>query len=1162
MTDEVDVPHYMDDVEHIRELSGMYIGSLPVQDYETFYYDPEKNKIVHGNLKYSSGAFSCIKEVINNAMDHYYRKGTAVSLISIDVRNKTYIEIANNGEGIKIEKSKETGLYYPQMYFTKPRSSSNYYAHKKASLGVQPRGKSETTDSRREREQEEKYVVGMYGIGVKATVAYSKDFILTTIDKKAKKYYSQRYSNNLREISEPKIVEDWEEEDSSGTLVCFELDWEKFGMKSMKNLRNEPLMRLVERYAYEIAAFAGPELVVKLYGEPVPVKGLADLGKMMITDPDRYVHVKLSKRTEIFIADAPEGAGDFVARLYVNGMWVPDIGSADHLIRGLSAVLNKYIKKKYKLDKGGGRNGMLILISMNIKNAQLLGQTKQKLETPWDEIKDWCKIPEKIAKDIDEKTDLVQRVLRAEDEKIRKDVSKAISDTGTKKRNITGIPKLEDARLAGTAKSDQCTLILTEGDSAKSFAQFLYTFRKDGRDYFGIFPLKGKSLNVTGKNIKTVYGDGSDKAKGNEEALNIAKIMNLNPNLDYSDPSNVKKLRYGHVMLMTDADYDGRHINALTTNQFIQLYPSLACIPGFLLSFLTPVVKVTRKGGKKKKEEKLFFIERDFERWIEENGGHSGASKNWEIKYYKGLATNTKQDAQKYFGSDFDLHKVTFLWEEKKTKESADLLFNSKNTDKRKEWLEKFDPKVDIELEEESTAKQVSLADYFLKSVIHFSNDDCMRSIPSAIDGFKPTQRKIIWTMLSLNITKSVKLCALQGIITKEMCYHHGDKSLTEAITKMAQVFLGCRNNLNLLHPDGMFGTRLDNGAKSAGSPRYISTYLEPWTKLLFPSADYPVLQENYEDGNRVEPVLLAPILPLVLINGGEGIGTGFNCYIPSYSVEDLLVILELKLKGKNVDDKLASLRPKYRGYIGEMEPSEDKKRWTSWGALKKVDQLNWKIMDIPVGPSLEKVNEVLEKAVATQGGILKGYEHDYDDDRNHYDLELSEDIPEDKAKGVMEKLGLYTIIYGDRLNAYSADGKLKHYGNVQEIFAEYYEFRLRMYARRKDYIMLDLSAVQLPILRSKANFIEAIIKGKISLNNKSDDEIEEILGNAKGVEKHPVTGNWDFLLDMKLRSLSQEKYDELKRELKELEAKLADLEGKSPEELWLEDLALLKNSF
>lgn len=239
---------------------------------------------------------------------------------------------------------------------------------------------------------------------------------------------------------------------------------------------------------------------------------------------------------------------------------------------------------------------------------------------------------------------------------------------GTKTVNLAGIPKLDDANFAGTSRSDQCTLILTEGDSAKSLA--ISGLSVVGRDYYGVFPLKGKLLNVREAPVSQIMN--------NEEVQNIVKIMGLKYGTKYESTAG---LRYGSLMIMADQDHDGSHIKGLIINFLHHFWPSLLRVRGFLKEFITPIVKAT-KGAR----EEVFFTMPEYQAWKErtQNG------KGWRVKYYKGLGTSTAQEAKRYF-ADLETHEIEFEYKDEHDDDSIDLAFSKKRADERKDWLSKYE---------------------------------------------------------------------------------------------------------------------------------------------------------------------------------------------------------------------------------------------------------------------------------------------------------------------------------------------------------------------------------------------------------------------------------------------------------------------------------------
>jgi len=241
--------------------------------------------------------------------------------------------------------------------------------------------------------------------------------------------------------------------------------------------------------------------------------------------------------------------------------------------------------------------------------------------------------------------------------KAREEAKMVKQMVGKKKSKLIGIPKLEDANDAGTRNAEACTIILTEGDSAKSLA--LAGIEVVGRDKYGVFPLRGKFLNVREAS--------NDQIMKNPEITNLIKIMGLQIGQKYESAA---KLRYGKIMIMTDQDHDGSHIKGLLINFVHHFWPSLLKMNGFLQEFVTPIIKAS-KGN----EINTFFTIPEYEHWAEGKN-----LKGYKIKYYKGLGTSTAKEAKEYFGKIAD-HVIDFEYVDDTDFEAINLAFNKKLAD-------------------------------------------------------------------------------------------------------------------------------------------------------------------------------------------------------------------------------------------------------------------------------------------------------------------------------------------------------------------------------------------------------------------------------------------------------------------------------------------------
>ena len=286
-----------------------------------------------------------------------------------------------------------------------------------------------------------------------------------------------------------------------------------------------------------------------------------------------------------------------------------------------------------------------------------------------------------------------------------------------------------------------------------------------------------------------------------------------------------------------------------------------------------------------------------------------------------------------------------------KSDNSIVLAFDKRFADNRKKWLSTYDRNNIIE----HSQKSITYSEFIDKELIHFSNYDNERSIPNICDGLKPSQRKVLFDSLKKNLLKEIKVSQLSGYISEQSSYHHGENYLQGTIISMAHNFIGS-NNINLLNPNGQFGTRL-LGGKDSASPRYIFTNLNHLTKLIFHPDDLPLLDYLNDDGFKIEPKYYVPIIPMILVNGCEGIGTGFSTKIPCYNPIQIVDNLKRMMRGEDIEE----MSPWYRGYNGNIIKLNDK-TFISRGKYTFVDTNTVVIDELPIGIWTDTYKELLEK--------------------------------------------------------------------------------------------------------------------------------------------------------------------------------------------------------
>ena len=340
---------------------------------------------------------------------------------------------------------------------------------------------------------------------------------------------------------------------------------------------------------------------------------------------------------------------------------------------------------------------------------------------------------------------------------------------------------------------------------------------------------------------------------------------------------------------------------------------------------ITPIIKATLN-----KRVCIFYTLTDYNKWKLKN-----KNKKWKIKYYKGLGTSNSTEAKEYFSK---LKLNNYLCDNE-TDLKINLAFNKDKSDDRKKWLYQYKEENILDSKEEN----ILIENFVDNELIHFSNSDTQRSIGSLYDGFKPSQRKVLYSCLKRNLYSEIRVAQLSGYVSEVAAYHHGEASLQGCIIGMSQNYVGS-NNCNLLMPNGQFGTRLMGGKDSASS-RYIHTELNKITNLIFPEIDSKLLDYNDDDGVFVEPKYYVPIIPMVLVNGMNGIGTGFSTSIPNYNIHDIIENLKNKLKNK----PFTHMIPWYCGFTGKIiQLSEN--NYLSKGKYEIINESSIRITELPIG--------------------------------------------------------------------------------------------------------------------------------------------------------------------------------------------------------------------
>jgi DNA topoisomerase-2 len=830
---------------------------------------------------------------------------------------------------------------------------------------------------------------------------------------------------------------------------------------------------------------------------------------------------------------------------FVNGIYTSKGGKhVEYVLNQITRKLAEYIekKKKVKVNPNSIKEQLILFLRCDIENPSFDSQTKDFMNTPMTKFGSKCEVSDKFIEKV-AKMGVMDAACAITEVKENKAAKKT---DGTKSKSIRGIPKLDDANWAGTDKSNNCMIILCEGDSAKTGV--ISGLSSEDRNTIGVYPLKGKVMNVRGEAVK--------KVSENKEIAEIKKILGLESGKDYKNMEDVNKnLRYSKVVFMTDQDLDGSHIKGLCINLFQNEWPSLCRIPGFIGFMNTPILK-----SKKGTQENKFYNEGEYEDWKSNND-----TKGWTIKYYKGLGTSTKAEFREYFE---EKKFVGFEHTGAVSDDAIDMVFNKKRADDRKTWLETV---YDRKSFADTSKQMIPYEEFINKELIHFSKYDCDRSIPNLMDGLKISLRKILYSAFKKRLTSEIKVAQFSGYISEQSCYHHGEESLNKAIVGMAQNFIGS-NNINLLFPSGQFGSRI-KGGQDASSPRYIFTRLERIARILFPEQDDAILKYLNDDGTPVEPRFYVPIIPMVLVNGSKGIGTGFSTEILCYNPKNIIAYLKNKLCGTK--DKIEFL-PYYEGFTGEIEKITDTK-FLFKGKYEKMDTDKIKVTELPVGYWTEDFKELLnelqndsdkDKDGKKVASIVKDVFENYTDTTVEFIISFSkgklqelESVKCDNGSNGLEKLlKLYSTSSTTNMNLFTSEDKLKKYDSVEEIIDDYFDIRLEYYEDRKDFMIESLEK-ELMILSNKAKYIQELLDGTIDLRKKKKQEIIDMI---KGKEYDTIESDEEFkyLVKMPMDSVSEENVEKLLKEHHAKQDELERINSTTIETMWLSELEILEHEY
>ena len=1061
-------------VQHVLKRPDSYVGSTTCVTEP--YWILRDDAFMQENVTYSPALLKIFDEILVNAIDRNSLYPTHVKNITVCMDTEAgIISIENDGPlgGISIEQHPTEKVWNPELTFGHLLTSTNY------------------------DDEDERVVGGRNGYGAKLTNIYSKTFNITIKDSVNGLKYCQVWENNMTVCKPPKITKFSGK--TSSICITFIPDWEKFHMTSL----DQAFAKIIEKRVWDAMICTDSRCKVSFQGQLLKHLTSEEYAKMYIGKDVPCVSLN-TERWAVTIAPSDSG---FQQVSFVNGICTTHGGShVNHVSQLVTSAMLEELSKKVKLQLFHVKAHLFVFVRATLVNPTFSSQVKSECTLRVQKFGSVFGPTQSFIRAV-LKTGIQDELISVSKFKEQKELKKT---DGARKNKITGIPKLDDANRAGTVHSEKCTLIITEGDSAKALA--IAGLSVVGRDHYGVFPLRGKPKNVREASVKQLLS--------NQEFSDLKKILGLQQDRVYK---SLNELRYGRLMIMTDADHDGSHIKGLVLNMIHCFWPSLLDL-GFCVSMITPIIKATRGS-----ESKWFFTESSFKRWD---------PRGWKVKYYKGLGTSTSQEAREYFKKLCNL-TVRFDTDEG-TDDSIILAFDKTRADARKKWLvDNTEISPDVRELKYGTIQEIGISEFIHRDLVNFSLADLRRSVAHMCDGLKPSQRKVMYACFKKNLREEMKVAQLAAYVSEKTSYHHGEVSLADTIVKLAHDYVGS-NNMNYLEPCGQFGTRL-MGGKDASQTRYIFTRLTPDARKLFDPRDDPVLNYLQDDGKSIEPEYFVPVIPTVLINGTEGIGTGFSTNIPPFNPRDIIDNMKRALAGESIK----KMKPWFKGFKGTLTEGETEQTWITTGAYTMSGDII-RVTELPPTRWTQDYKEHLETLVEKR--IISGYTNTSTTD------EINFEVVGYSGSNLHRDLKLEKTFHTSNMHLFHPRRGIKKYHTAEDILVDFLEIRIDYYKARKENMVESLEKLQV-VLENKARFVRMVTDEELVVFKKKKVDLVEELIELNFVK---IDDCFDYLLNIKTYQYTMEEMEKLYTEAHKVIAELKNLKNTSVVSMYRSDLDMI----
>ena len=1083
--------------EAVLHRPDAYLGSNTSAD-TVFRLYGEDLQVYETRMEMSPIFTKIFDEVLINATDAAWRDRTLRNIFVCYTEGK--VTIRNDGAGIPIVHFKDTGRYIPEIIFSELNAGSNF------------------------DDSATRFSAGRNGVGVSCCNIWSRTFDVSVCD--GVRNFTQSYSDNMTIVSPCSVCP--ARKGAKGYVeVAFVPDYARMHIDAAAH---QVLLRdLLRTRTIECSITVMQGTTITFDGEK--------LKQTPVLHATNYMGLKdvcveeIGKRTTgagITLLCGERTHGSIEASGFVNCLRCPN-GTHTHTARErVNRALCDIIHKKHPglhVRPQTMKDMIGIMCVASIPNPTFSSQSKDCLTTPLRQFSFNLELSSRLTQKLSKLAAIDEISRRDSERELAASLRKA---TGPKTKDVL-IDKY-DAALLNRRCPQECTLILTEGDSAKALA--VAGLSVVGRERYGIFPLRGVLLNVRNAPIK--------KALDNAEIANILRILNVQPGGDG------KSLRYGRIAVMSDQDLDGTHICGLLLNALVHLCPSVvANNSSFLSRIVTPLIRA-RKG----RDERCFYSAQEYNQWNETL--NNAQKKEWSLKYYKGLGTSTNKEAKELF-SHLSEHLITFTYTERSDSVLANF-YDDSQIAKRKEMLTGpsfADRKVDYRL------SNVTIEEFMDNEHIHFSFYSVFRALPCALDGLTPSRRKVMYYFLTSRTAAEIKVAQAASAVAGKTVYLHGENSLVETIVGLAQDHVGT-NNIALLEPIGQFGSR-NNKPSVHAAARYLYTRLMPIARVLFPSADFPILDYRVEEHTEIEPFTYVPVLPLVLINGATGIGTGFSTTVPCYNLTDICEACRCYSTGQPIPQ----MRPYFCGFRGDV--TQGARSIITKGVWERVDDHTLTVRELPIGKWTETFLSELKCLTGDKRALtVTAVENKSTEKQVHITITVSECLSSLSDDNIAGALKLCTHISTSNMYLFNSEYTLTHYADPAAIVIEHGTARIALYEKRRVFTIKAVEA-ELATRAQKLSFIKAVLEDRIELKGKPKATLVEELEVAgiPGVDA-PTDGKgpYDALLNIPVSSFTEESISKLTSDILKQEKELEKIKRALPTELWIAEIADVEQSY